>query len=113
MAEEIRLNGLAIAPGVLETIAVQAAQKVDGVVSVEGGGQGLAGLVKSGAKEIEVAVADDGTLSATMHVTMRYSTPLYQQAAAIQAAVTEALESMTGQKVEAVDVYVDGVSFED
>lgn len=113
MAEEIRLNGLAIAPGVLETIAVQAAQRVDGVVSVEGTSQGLAGLVKSGAKGIDVEVAEDGTLNATLHVTMRYGTPLYQQAAAVQGAVTEALESMTGQHVEAVDVYVDGVSFED
>jgi uncharacterized alkaline shock family protein YloU len=109
MSEEIRLEGLGIAPGVLDTIVQQAAQTVDGVVAIEGG-RGVAGLVgKAGGVEVDVS---EDVLSVAIHVTLAYGTPLQGVAREVQAAVSEALESMVGRAVGSVDVYVDGVSFE-
>lgn len=109
MSEEIRLEGLGIAPGVLDTIVQQAVQTVDGVVAIEG--RGVAGLVgKAGG--IDVEVSEDAALSVAVHVTLAYGVPLQGVAREVQAAVAEALESMVGRAVGSVDVYVDGVSFE-
>lgn len=110
MADEVRLGGLGVAPGVLETIAIQAAGKVDGVVSIDGG-QGLAALVsKTAGRGVEVDVAEDG-LSVALHVTLEYGKPLHDVAHEVQVVVAEALESMTDQPVASVDVYVDDVAF--
>jgi uncharacterized alkaline shock family protein YloU len=110
MSEEIRLEGLGIAPGVLDSIVHEAAQTVDGVVSVGGGG--VAGLVgKPGGVEVEVS--EEGVLSVAVHVTLSYGEPLQGVAREVQTAVAEALESMIGRAVGSVDVYVDGVSFEE
>ena len=110
MSEEIRLEGLGIAPGVLDTIVHQAAQTVGGVVAIDGG-RGVAGLVgKAGGVDVEVS--DDDVLSVAIHVTLAYGVPLQGVAREVQAAVAEALESMVGRAVGSVDVYVDGVSFE-
>jgi uncharacterized alkaline shock family protein YloU len=109
MSEEIRLEGLGIAPGVLDTIVQQAAQTVDGVVAIDGG-RGVAGLVgKTGG--VEVDVSEDGILSVAIHTTLAYGEPLQGVAQEVQTAVAEALESMVGRAVGSVDVYVDGVSF--
>jgi len=113
VTEEIRLDGLGIAPGVLETIVVQAAHKVDSVHSVDTG-QGFAGLVGRGTgKGVEISLEDDGSLHVVMHVSLGYGDPLHEQATNIQSVVAEALESMTGQRVASVDVFVDDVCFED
>ncbi len=113
MSEEIRLEGLGIAPGVLDTIVQQAAQAVDGVAAIEGG-RGVAGLVgKTGGRGVEVDVSDAGVLSVAIHTTLAYGKPLQGVAREVQAAVAEALESMVGRAVGSVDVYVDGVSFEE
>jgi uncharacterized alkaline shock family protein YloU len=110
MSDEIRIDGLGIAPGVLETIVSQAASAVDGVSSVETG-QGLAGLVgKAGGKGVEVDL-EGGSLDVALHIAVGYGDPLHEVARGVQSAVAEALESMTGQSVRAVDVYVDDVVF--
>lgn len=110
MTDELRLKGIGVAPGVLETIVSLAAEGVEGVESV--GGAGLAGLVQKGpGKNLSVSVDEAGVLSATVHVTLRYGIPLHETAAKVQAAVAEALTSQTGQPVSGVDVYVDGVVF--
>ncbi|MDZ4655499.1 MAG: Asp23/Gls24 family envelope stress response protein [Coriobacteriia bacterium] len=113
MSDEIRLEGLGVAPGVLETIAALATQSVDGVVSILGT-QGLAGLVpKSGARGVVVSVVEDGSLHVVLHLTVRYGTPLREVAIAVQRAVGDALLTQTGQKVAAVDVFIDGIQFEE
>lgn len=111
MADEVRIDGLGVAPGVLETIALQGASKVEGVVSVDGG-PGIAGFVgKTQGRGVDVQVAEDGGLSVCLHVSVAYGHPIHEVAKSVQRAVGEALESMTDQTVRSVDVFVDDVVF--
>jgi uncharacterized alkaline shock family protein YloU len=112
MSEEITLEGIGVAPGVLETIAAVAAQGVDGVAAVPGAGASLAGLVQKGAaRPVHIEIAEDGALSASVRIVAEYGRPLKETATDVQRAVTDALLTHTGQPVASVDVYVDGVSF--
>lgn len=114
MSEEIRLEGLGVAPGVLDTIVTVAAESVEGIAGV--GAPGLAGLVQKGARKgtaraVDVANCDDGCLSVTIHVQVTYGSKLRKVAAEVQQAVADALASQVGVEVAAVEVYVDGLVF--
>lgn len=113
MSDEIRLEGLGVAPGVLDTIVTVATECVEGVAAV--GAPGIAGLVQKGRKgpsrAVDVTVDDAGALSATIHVQIFYGQRLRDVAGAVQAAVREALVSQVGVEVAEVDVYVDGLVF--
>ncbi|MDY0341518.1 MAG: Asp23/Gls24 family envelope stress response protein [Coriobacteriia bacterium] len=112
MSEEITLNGIEIAPGVLETIAQIAAESVEGVSNIVASSGGLAGLVPKGAaRGVIVEVDGDGALAASIHISALYGRPLRGVATAVQRAVTDALLTHTGQTVASVDVFVDGVAF--
>lgn len=112
MSEEIRLDGLGVAPGVLDTIVSLAAEGVNGVACV--GSAGLAGRVaKKAAKSrgIDVTLEND-ELKAVVHLHVRYGEPLQAVARGVKTAVAEALESQVGKPVAAVDVFVDGIVFD-
>ncbi|MHB1137225.1 MAG: Asp23/Gls24 family envelope stress response protein [Coriobacteriia bacterium] len=112
MSEEITLDGIGVAPGVLETIAQISAQSVDGVAHIVASSSGLAGLVPKGpARGVIVEVGEDGALTASIHISAHYGRPLREVATAVQRAVTDALLTHTGQAVASVDVFVDGVCF--
>ncbi len=112
MSEEITLDGIGVAPGVLETIAQVSAQSVDGVAQIVSAGGGLAGLVPKGpARGVTVEVGEDGALAASVHISALYGRPLREVATDVQRAVTDALLTHTGQTVASVDVFVDGVVF--
>jgi len=112
MSEEFTLDGIGIAPGVLETIATVATQGVDGVAEVPGAAGGLAGLVQKGsARAICVDVGEDGALVASVRIHALYGRPLREIANDVQRAVTDALLTHTGQNIASVDVFVDGVVF--
>lgn len=110
MTDELRLDGIGVAPGVLDTIVTLAAQNVEGVAGVEA--PGLAGLVHKGGKALTVGVDEAGAMSVTLHVTLKYGQPLHEVAKNVQRAVAEALTSQTGQPVTSVDVFVDALAFE-
>ncbi|MDZ4166238.1 MAG: Asp23/Gls24 family envelope stress response protein [Coriobacteriia bacterium] len=112
MSEEITLDGIGIAPGVLETIATVAAQGVDGVAEVSCGPGGLAGLVQKGStRGVCVEVGGEGSLVATVRIQASYGRPLREVARDVQRAVVDALLTHTGQSIASVDVFVDGVVF--
>ncbi len=112
MTEEITLDGIGVAPGVLETIALVAAEGVDGVAAIIGATGGLAGLVQKGAaRGVCVQVNDDDTLVASVRISAAYGRPLREIASGVQRAVTDALLVHTGQTVSSVSVFVDGVVF--
>lgn len=111
MSEEITLDGIGVAPGVLETIALVAAEGVDGVSGIPGAA-GIAGLVQKGnARGVCVQVNEDDTLVAAVRISAMYGRPLREIAGDVQRAVTDALLTHTGQTVASVDVFVDGVVF--
>ena len=114
MSDEIRLEGLGVAPGVLDTIVHVATEAVEGVAAV--GAPGFAGLVQKGARKgasraIDVTGDEEGKLTVTIHVQMTYGSKLQVVAREIQSAVTDALASQVGVHVAAVDVYIDGLVF--
>jgi uncharacterized alkaline shock family protein YloU len=110
MSDEIMLEGLGVAPGVLETIATLATEQVDGVAAVPG--KGVAGLVQKGsARPVSVCVGDDGALSAQVHISAYFGTPLRGVAGAVQGAVADALLTQTGHRVSSVDVFIDSIAF--
>lgn len=113
MPDEITLDGIGVASGVLETIAQVAAEGVDGVATIPGTTGGLAGVVKKGSpsRGLIVEVGDDGALTASVRIAATYGRPLREIASDVQRAVTDALLSHTGQDVATVDVFVDGVVF--
>ncbi|MDZ4178291.1 MAG: Asp23/Gls24 family envelope stress response protein [Coriobacteriia bacterium] len=114
MSDEIKLQGLGVAPGVLETIVTLAAESVEGVARV--GVPGLVGLVRKGggkgaSRSAEVSVDDGGDVSVVLHVDIVYGHALRTVAGAVQDAVADALASQVGLSVDAVDVFVDGIEF--
>ena len=114
MSDEIRLEGLGVAPGVLDTIVTLAAEGIEGVAGV--GAPGLAGLVQKGARKgaaraVDVCCSDDNKLSVLVHIQVTYGSQLQAVAQAVQDAVADALSSQVGVGVESVDVYVDGLVF--
>jgi uncharacterized alkaline shock family protein YloU len=112
MTDELRLEGIGVSPGVLDTIVTMAAGSVEDVAVVQAGG--LAGFVKGAAKRgPAVTIDENGAMTATVHVTLRYGRPLHVVAAQVQQAVAEALASQTGQPVTAVDVFVDALVFDE
>ena len=113
MSDEIRLEGLGVAPGVLDTIVTLAAQGVQGVAAV--GASGLAGLVQKGARKsaraVDVCLDEDGGITATIHIQVFYGQKLKDVANAVQHSVADAVSSQVGVKVAGVDVFVDGIVF--
>lgn len=114
MSDEIRLEGLGVAPAVLDTIVTLATEGVEGIAGV--GAPGLAGLVQKGSRKgssraVDVCVGEDGALTVTVHVQVVYGSKLKVVANAVQTAITDAVTSQVGVPVEAVDVYVDGIVF--
>ncbi len=114
MSDEIRLEGLGVAPGVLDTIVNLATEGVAGVSAI--GAPGLAGLVQKGsrkgsARAIDVTVNEDNSVCVSVHVQVEYGSKLREVAGQVQDAVADALVSQVGVEVSCVDVYVDGLVF--
>ena len=111
MNEEIRLEGLGVAPAVLDTIVTLAVKGVDGVV-FSSSGQGIGGIVnRASGKAVEFKTDDEGAVTVTVHITVRYGIPLRTVAGKVQDAVADAITSQVGARMAAVNVYVDGIEF--
>lgn len=116
MSDQIEVGDLTLAPGVLETIVTLAAREVEGVSSLCGDTQGLAGLAqkamnKQAATSVEVST-DGEKLSASLHIEVEYGKSLREVAAAVQEAVADAVTHQVGAEIDSVDVFVDGIHFE-
>lgn len=111
---ELNLEGMAIAPGVVETIISIAVRDVEGVAAV---GQASAkGNLRSmlggkGVQGIEVEVDDAGKLEVSVHIDVFFGQVLPDVAARVRSAVADAVASQVGCEVAFVDVYVDNLQF--
>lgn len=108
MATELNLEGLDIAPGVVETMVELAAGSVEGVACVA---TSPLGKISKAAKFTEVAVDESGDFVVTVHLTATFGRPLRQLGAAVQDAVSDALRSQTGRGASQVDVFIDAIEF--
>jgi len=108
MPAELSLEGLDIAPGVVETMVELAAGQVDGVACVE---TSALGRISKSAKSTEITLDEEGLFVVTLHITAVYGRPLRQLGAAVQDAVSDALESQTGHAASRVDVFINAIQF--
>ena len=98
---------------VLATIAGIAACDIEGVAGMCGGFKdGIAELLgkKNLTKGVKVTVTEN-TASVDVEIIVNYGAKLPEVCADIQESVSKALENMTGLKVTAVNVSVEGLKF--
>jgi uncharacterized alkaline shock family protein YloU len=115
MDERFSLEGLTIAPGVVETIISAAVSQVEGVAQV--GAPTISGGIisafnrRSPTQGILVTADESGNLTVSAHVRIFYGYRLQDVAEQIRAAVADTLEGQVGVVVSTVDVFVDGIQF--
>lgn len=111
---ELSVDGMALAPGVVETIVSIAANEVDGVASIGPSSSGLLSKIggRSGTPGIEVGANEAGELLVSIHVEVCYGYVLPDVAANLRRAVADALSCQVGATIASIDVYVDGISFD-
>jgi len=104
----VMLDGVTIAPGVVETIVALASKQTEGVAGV----CGRSPLRKKAtAPAVDVAL-HDGELTCGVHIIARHGHVLPEVGKAVQEKVSYALDGQLGIAPAQVDVYIDGVSFE-
>ncbi|EJL41316.1 hypothetical protein BAG01nite_02810 [Brevibacillus agri] len=104
-----RLGEIRVADQVIAIIAAVAVEEVLDV-TVRSGGlyQDLAKKLNGGAKGITVAVTEDRVI-VDMRVSVRYGAQIHRVCHTLQEKVKEAVESLTGLFVEAVNVRVETI----
>lgn len=94
-----------ISEDVIATIVEHSLTEVEGVVK---GGSEVVGK-KSWGKGIRITIAEDNTLTLGCNIVVAYGESVVNVAKAVQAAVTNAVESVTGVTVADVHVNVCGI----
>lgn len=113
------VNGITIAPGVVETIVSLAAAEVPGVAGVGTAGpiSSIAAALNAGRSVptagIKLAVAEDNSVSVNLTIQAYYGYRLADVAAQVREAVADALKGQVGAQTSSVDVYVDALAFEE
>lgn len=113
---ELNIDGMAIAPGVVETIVSLAAQSVDGVACVgdptTSGIRSIIGGGKPSTQGIEIESDDEGKLHVSLRLNVKSGMVLPELAANVRKAIDDALNSQVGVPVGSVDIYIDGIQFD-
>lgn len=105
--EKLVLEGLTVAPNVIDTIVRLATEKVEGVAAV-----GSPTSIRSKSqKPIDVQTDENGRLLLDVHVQAYYGTKLHELGAAIQSAIADALTVQVGVAPESVNVFIDALIF--
>ena len=114
---DLNIDGMAIAPGVVETIVSLAVRDVEGVSSVgdptTNGIMTIIGGGKPSTQGIEIESGEDDELhiSVRLHVKSGYVLP--DVANNVRQAAADAINTQVGAKVGSVDIYIDGIQFGD
>ena len=111
MSEELYVDGLGLAPGVMETIVAIAAKEVASVGSSTFSGIRSRFVSNAAAQGIEVSMNETEGVDIDVHIDVRYGRPIPAVAADVRQAVADAVVTQVGFKVSSVDVYVDGIRF--
>ena len=113
---DLNIDGMAIAPGVVETIISLAARDVAGVVSVgDPTTSGIMSLIggRPSTQGVEVEADDNGDLLVSIRLHVKSGQILPDLAASVRQAISDAVNTQVGAKVASVDVYIDGIQFGD
>lgn len=107
----VNVDGMALAPGVLETIISIAVAEVDGVASLGSTVSGLRSVLSAKQLSQGVGVTVDENLNVSVHLDAYYGTVLPDLAAKVREAVVDAAAIQVGASIASVDVYIDGIQF--
>lgn len=113
---ELNFDGMAIAPGVLETIVSIALGDVEGVAAIGSSNAANRGIRqvlggKPSTQGIEIELDDEGKLQISVHVDVYYGQVLPEVADRVRTAIADAVASQVGADIASVDVYIDGIQF--
>ena len=110
---QVQENGtVMISEDVVAAIVAQSVKDVEGVVGLNvKPGADLADMIgkKNWGKGMKIFIAEDNSLTVDCEVVIGYGQSVVTVAKAVQDAVSAALESMTGVKVNAVNINVCGI----
>lgn len=113
---DLNIDGMAIAHGVVETIASLAAQSVDGVISVgdptSNGIRSLFGGGRPATYGVTIDADENNELHITIRLIVKNGQVLPELASQVRRVIEDAIGSQTGLKVASVDVFIDGIQFE-
>lgn len=114
--ETIDIQGgkITFAPDVIATIASLAANEIDGVEGMSGTVvEGLTGMLnkKNITKGVKVEI-NENTAQIDINVILKYGHKIHEVAVALQRNIKTTIENMTGLNVEAVNVFVQSITFE-
>ena len=112
--EKIREDKIRISEEVIATIAGIAASENENLASMSGGFvDGIAGMLgkKSPGKGIKVEIKDN-LVDIDLAVVMQYGCKIHEVARDMQKRVRDAVESMTGMTVNAININILGVIVE-
>ncbi len=101
-----------ISEDVISTIVEHAVADVEGVVGIASKpGADLADLIskKNWGKGVKIMISEDNSMTIECNVIISYGQSVVDIAESVQAAIINAVESMTGVKVSAVNVNVCGI----
>ena len=111
---DLNVEGMAVAPNVVETIITLAVKDVEGVASIGSTPAGLLNIIsKPASSGIEINVNEDKKLEIALHLTVKYGCVLPDVAANVRKSIADAVTSQVGAEVAFVDVYIDGIDFSD
>ena len=112
ITQEQENGSVMISEDVVAAIVAQAVKDVEGVVGLNVKlGADLVDMIgkKNWGKGMKIVIAEDNSLTVDCEVVLAYGQSVVTVAKAVQEAVTAALESMTGVKVNAVNINVCGI----
>lgn len=110
---QLQDNGsVLISEDVIAAIVAHAACEVEGVVSLNvKPGADIVEMIgkKNWGKGIRITVLEDNSISVDCNVSVNYGQSVVDVAAAVQTAIMNALETMAGIKIAAVNVNICGI----
>ncbi len=118
-AQGICVNGITIAPGVVETIVSLAAAEVQGVASVGTAGaiSAITAALNAGRSVptagIKLEVEPEGNVCVDITIQAYYGYRLSDVATQVREAVADALMAQIGAQTSCVNVHVDALAFEE
>lgn len=110
--DDAGLGSVRIHNNVISVIAHEAADRVPGVVELSGTlVDGLADMIGKGSRDrgIRVAVESENTITVELTVVLEYGVNIPETCGKLQNEVRKSIEDMTGKKVQAVNVSVQGI----
>ena len=110
---QMQENGsVLISEDVITTIIAHAVEEVEGVVGLNvKPGADIIEMIgkKNWGKGLKITIAEDESLTVDCNITVAYGQSVVSVANAVQTSITNALESMAGIKISAVNVNVCGI----